>query len=209
MILNLLFVLPLMYYWNMGHVGLALATSVAAYLNAGLLLRGLRAPGSTASSPAGAIYSARLLAATAGMVLAIFWLVPDNASGWPGTGSGGLSRFCAGLWRWRGGLLAVSPAAGYPPAAFAGPRTRADRAECYFTFVAFAGHRLGALFRYTSAFGLTGAYPLMELIRGLHNLRPRHRGCVATMGAFDGVHLGHQAVIGHLLDKAGSCRCPR
>lgn len=42
----------------------------------------------------------------------------------------------------------------------------------------------------------------MELIRGLHNLRPRHRGCVVTIGAFDGVHLGHQAVIRHLLDKS-------
>ena len=42
----------------------------------------------------------------------------------------------------------------------------------------------------------------MELIRGLHNLRPRHHGCVATIGAFDGVHLGHQAVIRHLLDKS-------
>lgn len=42
----------------------------------------------------------------------------------------------------------------------------------------------------------------MELIRGLHNLRPRHHGCVATIGAFDGVHLGHQAVIRHLLKKS-------
>ena len=42
----------------------------------------------------------------------------------------------------------------------------------------------------------------MELIRGLHNMRPRHRGCVVTIGAFDGVHLGHQAVIRHLLDKS-------
>ncbi|MFT4519615.1 MAG: riboflavin kinase/FMN adenylyltransferase [Halioglobus sp.] len=42
----------------------------------------------------------------------------------------------------------------------------------------------------------------MELIRGLHNLRPRHHGCVATIGAFDGVHLGHQAVIRHLLEKS-------
>ncbi len=42
----------------------------------------------------------------------------------------------------------------------------------------------------------------MELIRGLHNLRPRHRGCVATVGAFDGVHLGHQAVLRHLLEKS-------
>ncbi|MEH6582009.1 MAG: bifunctional riboflavin kinase/FAD synthetase [Halioglobus sp.] len=48
----------------------------------------------------------------------------------------------------------------------------------------------------------------MELIRGLHNLRPRHRGCVATMGAFDGVHLGHQAVIRHLLDKSAEYNLP-
>jgi len=42
----------------------------------------------------------------------------------------------------------------------------------------------------------------MELIRGLHNLRPEHRGCVATIGNFDGVHLGHQAVISQLAEKA-------
>lgn len=41
----------------------------------------------------------------------------------------------------------------------------------------------------------------MELIRGLHNLRPEHQGCVATIGNFDGVHLGHQAVIGQLADE--------
>jgi len=35
----------------------------------------------------------------------------------------------------------------------------------------------------------------MELIRGYHNLRPRHHGCVLTIGNFDGVHLGHQALI--------------
>ncbi len=48
----------------------------------------------------------------------------------------------------------------------------------------------------------------MELIRGLHNLRPRHRGCVATIGAFDGVHHGHRAVLGHLLDKARELELP-
>jgi riboflavin kinase/FMN adenylyltransferase len=48
----------------------------------------------------------------------------------------------------------------------------------------------------------------MELIRGLHNLRPRHRGCVATIGNFDGAHLGHQAVIGQLADKAEALRLP-
>ncbi len=48
----------------------------------------------------------------------------------------------------------------------------------------------------------------MELIRGLHNLRPRHHGCVATLGAFDGVHRGHQAVIGHLLEKSVELELP-
>ncbi len=48
----------------------------------------------------------------------------------------------------------------------------------------------------------------MELIRGLHNMRPRHRGCVLTIGAFDGVHLGHQAVITHLLDKSRELGVP-
>lgn len=48
----------------------------------------------------------------------------------------------------------------------------------------------------------------MELIRGLHNLRPRHHGCVATIGAFDGVHLGHQAVFRHLLAQAGRFDLP-
>ncbi|MCZ6829975.1 MAG: bifunctional riboflavin kinase/FAD synthetase [Gammaproteobacteria bacterium] len=48
----------------------------------------------------------------------------------------------------------------------------------------------------------------MELIRGLHNLRPRHRGCAATIGAFDGVHHGHRAVLGHLLEKSAELGVP-
>ncbi|MGA7800940.1 MAG: bifunctional riboflavin kinase/FAD synthetase [Gammaproteobacteria bacterium] len=48
----------------------------------------------------------------------------------------------------------------------------------------------------------------MELIRGLHNLRPEHRGCAATIGNFDGVHLGHQAVLGQLSERAGALGLP-
>jgi riboflavin kinase/FMN adenylyltransferase len=45
-------------------------------------------------------------------------------------------------------------------------------------------------------------------IRGLHNLRPWHRGCVATIGSFDGVHLGHQAILRQLIAAADTHRLP-
>lgn len=48
----------------------------------------------------------------------------------------------------------------------------------------------------------------MELIRGLHNLRPRHKGCVATIGAFDGVHHGHRAVLAQLIAKGKELGLP-
>lgn len=48
----------------------------------------------------------------------------------------------------------------------------------------------------------------MELIRGLHNLRDKHRDCVATIGNFDGVHRGHQAVIDQTAQRAKQLRLP-
>jgi riboflavin kinase/FMN adenylyltransferase len=46
------------------------------------------------------------------------------------------------------------------------------------------------------------------LVRGLHNLRERHRGCVATIGNYDGVHLGHQHMIAVVRSRAAELGVP-
>ena len=38
----------------------------------------------------------------------------------------------------------------------------------------------------------------MEIIRGVHGLLPKHRGSVVSVGNFDGIHLGHRAVLAQL-----------
>lgn len=48
----------------------------------------------------------------------------------------------------------------------------------------------------------------MEFVRGVHNLLPRHRGCALTVGNYDGVHLGHQAMIDVLKMRASALRVP-
>jgi len=47
----------------------------------------------------------------------------------------------------------------------------------------------------------------MKIIRGLHNLQERHHDSVITIGNFDGIHLGHQAIIKQLVSKARELAC--
>lgn len=49
---------------------------------------------------------------------------------------------------------------------------------------------------------------MKRFIRGLHNLKPQGRGCVATIGSFDGVHLGHCEIIAQLREQADLCKLP-
>jgi len=80
MILNLVFVLPLMWYWNVGHLGLALATSVAAYINAGLLLSRLSRDRVFVFQPGWGVWLGRLLSASLVMALLLVLLAPDTSA---------------------------------------------------------------------------------------------------------------------------------
>lgn len=48
----------------------------------------------------------------------------------------------------------------------------------------------------------------MEIIRGLYNLTDRHRGAAVTIGNFDGVHLGHKALMEQLAGIAAGSGAP-
>tara|TARA_B110000046_G_scaffold160281_1_gene173299 strand:+ start:6846 stop:8486 length:1641 start_codon:yes stop_codon:yes gene_type:complete len=86
MVLNLLFVVPLHYYWQIGHVGLAAATSVSAFLNAGLLFIYLRKKGIYVPSGHWLKFSGQLCGSVALMMVVLLgvadWLEVLNQAVW-------------------------------------------------------------------------------------------------------------------------------
>nr|ADI19752.1 hypothetical protein [uncultured gamma proteobacterium EB000_37F04] len=109
MVLNMLFVFPLMWWFEMGHVGLALATSVAAWLNATLLYRGLHRAGilvleSSAKQwlikimASAAVMSVLLLQITPEMVIWTEWLWWERGIAMAMLCLAGLAAFLASLW---------------------------------------------------------------------------------------------------------------
>jgi riboflavin kinase/FMN adenylyltransferase len=48
----------------------------------------------------------------------------------------------------------------------------------------------------------------MHFVRGLHNLKSEHRNCAVTIGNFDGVHQGHQALLRLLAEKSHEKNIP-
>ena len=74
MALNLILVIPLHFYWQVGHVGLALATSLSAFLNALLLFLALRSKAIYLPGRAWLRFLATLLLAVILMVATLIWL---------------------------------------------------------------------------------------------------------------------------------------
>jgi len=79
MFLNMLFVVPLVFMdYQAPHVGLALATSLSAYINAILLYRGLRKDATFQPQAGWLAWLFRIFIATLAMVAVIIWLNPDT-----------------------------------------------------------------------------------------------------------------------------------
>ncbi len=99
--LNLAFVVPMVNYGISGpHAGLALATGLAAWLNAILLYRGLRRRGNYVPAAGWVGMFLKVLVGLALMVATLYWLLPGSA------------HWVTGSWQQRGLLLAMMVAAG-------------------------------------------------------------------------------------------------
>ncbi len=81
MLMNIAFVIPMHTYWQIGHVGLALATSASAFLNAGLLFFGLLRRNVYTPDPGWLRFIIVLVVANTVMLLFLLWIT-SLLNGW-------------------------------------------------------------------------------------------------------------------------------
>ena len=123
MLLNPLFIFPLMWQFDLGHVGLALATSASAWINAGLLYRGLKREQLLITMPGPwRLFWLRSGVAVASMTLAL-WAVTPQLSWWVAQNAPTRGLVMAGVVA-TGGLtyLLAMAALGFRTADLRGPR---------------------------------------------------------------------------------------
>ena len=80
-VFSIILVTPLHFFWQIGHVGLALATALAALINAGMLLRGLLQRSIYKPNYGWLPYLAKLLLAN-GVMAMILFLLMDHFQHW-------------------------------------------------------------------------------------------------------------------------------
>jgi putative peptidoglycan lipid II flippase len=111
MVMNIALVIPFHHYWQMGHVGLALATSLAAYLNGYMLYRGLKREGVYRAAPVWRQFVVRLILANLAMCLVLLSMLAalDNWFQWSMLTRGGwLALVCIAGMAAYGGVLLLS-----------------------------------------------------------------------------------------------------
>src|SRR2546428_2913790 len=108
--------------------------------------------------------------------------------------------------RWRAG--AVSPStSGRPPRSCMARRSRSERrrgarpAPPSASATPPAGCSASARSRRTGA-GSTPSESSMRIVRGLESYPPEADPSVVVLGAFDGIHLGHRAILGTAVAQA-------
>ena len=191
--LNVVVVLPLAFLYpdRPGlHALLALNTGIGAWFNATMLYRGLRQQQVLTHSTGWRRTLWQVLAGNVAMG-AFLWLLAGDTQRWLEMGA--LQRV---------GWMAILVIGG---------------GGLYFGVLYLFGMRLQHLrvrptappaHRRAGERRVTAQIRGVELVRGLHNLRPRHRGCVATIGNYDGVHCGHQHMLAAVRRRADALGLP-
>ncbi|MDR2877371.1 MAG: murein biosynthesis integral membrane protein MurJ [Chromatiales bacterium] len=128
LVLNGIFVVPMVMFDIPGpHAGLVLATALAAFINAGLLLRALRRTGDFHASAGWMGFVLRVVIANIAMGVVLFFLVGDievwQAHAWPARARDLMVCVCAGV----GTYFAVAWLAGLRWHHFAAPGARGAR----------------------------------------------------------------------------------